>query len=248
MLLPRKTALPPVHSPVGGALAMPERAARRIVRVARVSAVTYILEHMFEHVASRWPLCGRSPYSRDMAVSAHDVARALRARLPGIGSVKLQKLLYYCQGHHLAATGEPLFVEPLSAWDNGPVVGHLWHAENVGEPEPAPRDLTEGQLNTVGYVCSRYGGLTSTDLINMSHQESPWRRANADRPPGGHVRIQLDWLRAYFSDEGAPGDEDEPVFAPEQRAQMLAIAAQRQGKRSKPDAVEDILARLRARA
>lgn len=189
----------------------------------------------------------RSQYSDRMAVSAHDVARALRVRLPGIGSVKLQKLLYYCQGHHLAATGDPLFVEPISAWDNGPVVGQLWRAEKAGESEPAPRPLTEGQLNTIGYVCSRYGGLTATDLINMSHQERPWARANQDRAPGSSVKIEPDWMRSYFSDEGAP-EEEGPALTAEQHEELLAAAARRQNVDARPDSVDEILARLRRSA
>ncbi|MGQ0776145.1 MAG: hypothetical protein ACT4NY_17255 [Pseudonocardiales bacterium] len=42
-----------------------------------------------------------------MTLSAHDVAAVLRDRLPGLGAKKLHKLLYYCQGHHLATFGEP---------------------------------------------------------------------------------------------------------------------------------------------
>lgn len=61
--------------------------------------------------------------------SAHDVAIELRRRLPGLGVKKLHKLLYYCQGHHLATFGRPLFNETISAWDMGPVVGALWFAE-----------------------------------------------------------------------------------------------------------------------
>ncbi len=36
--------------------------------------------------------------------------------------LKLQKLLYYCQGYALALTGKPLFPEPVEAWRYGPVV------------------------------------------------------------------------------------------------------------------------------
>ena len=64
-----------------------------------------------------------------MTVPAHDVADALRERLPGLRTKKLHKLLYYCQGHHLAVFDEPLFRETISAWDMGPVVGELWKAE-----------------------------------------------------------------------------------------------------------------------
>src|SRR5262249_49336794 len=72
------------------------------------------------------------PYPDRMAVSARDVAPALRERLPDLGTVKLHKLLYYCQGHHLAIFGEPLFSETISAWDMGPVVGTLWRGEKDG--------------------------------------------------------------------------------------------------------------------
>ncbi len=60
-----------------------------------------------------------------MTASAHDIASALRERLPGIGKKKLHKLLYYCQGHHLATFGRPLFSEQIYAWDMGPVVAAL---------------------------------------------------------------------------------------------------------------------------
>jgi uncharacterized phage-associated protein len=66
-----------------------------------------------------------------MAVPARAIAAALRERLPDIGSVKLHKLLYYCQGHHLATFGEPLFSETISARDMGPVVGTLWREEKI---------------------------------------------------------------------------------------------------------------------
>ncbi|MDG4790354.1 hypothetical protein O7626_40865 [Micromonospora sp. WMMD1102] len=66
-------------------------------------------------------------------VSVHDVAAEIRRRLPGVDEQKLHALLYYCQGHHLAHTGEPLFREeivaaPADFWDTDraslpPVVG-----------------------------------------------------------------------------------------------------------------------------
>src|SRR5947207_3630527 len=110
-----------------------------------------------------------------MRVSAHDVAVVLRERLPGLPVKKLHKLLYYCQGHHLAAFGEPLFHETISAWDMGPVVGSLWKREKEGRLAEPAAGLSEGQLNTIGYVVSRYGALTGRDLENLAHTEAPWR-------------------------------------------------------------------------
>ena len=87
--------------------------------------------------------------------TADDVAQELRRRLPGLPIKKLHKLLYYCQGYHLAATGERLFSDPISAWDMGPVVGTLWHRERVGELLESGLPFDEGQLNSIGFVVFR---------------------------------------------------------------------------------------------
>src|SRR5437773_4537685 len=107
-----------------------------------------------------------------MTLSAREVAAVLRERLPGLPAKKLHKLLYYCQGHHLAAFGEPLFRETISAWDMGPVVGTLWYREKHGDVSRHHADLDEAQLNTIGYVISRYGALTGRDLENLTHSET----------------------------------------------------------------------------
>jgi uncharacterized phage-associated protein len=152
-----------------------------------------------------------------MTVFARDIAAAIRDRLPGVGTVALHKLLYYCQGHHLAAFGVPLFPETISAWDRGPVVGALWREEKFGA-QAAPDEHTRAQpldeaaLNTVGYVISRYGALSGRDLENLSHSEAPWQTANATRQPGGRVTIRIEWVRDYFLTNGYPaaGEDEEP--------------------------------------
>jgi uncharacterized phage-associated protein len=142
--------------------------------------------------------------------SAHDVAAELRVRLPGLGTKKLHKLLYYCQGHHLAAFGEPLFGEEIAAWDMGPVVDALWVAEKHGggpvSPSPSTAGLDEAALNTVGYVLSRYGGLTGHDLEVMTHGEPPWRLADAARRPGQSAPIRPRWIRDFFAADGSADD------------------------------------------
>ncbi len=213
---------------------------------AEVSVVVAMIRRMYKsrrHEAGRVVRRSTAPYSGAMAVSAHDVAAALRERLPGIGKVKLQKLLYYCQGHHLAATGKPLFQESVSAWDMGPVVGTLWFDEENGQQPALLSDLDESQLNTIGYVCSRYGGLTAADLINMSHSERPWQRANQSRPPGGSVKIEAEWMRLYFADEGA-ADDDQPAIDPLAIQKMASGALERRSQPAHTNTREQILARL----
>jgi uncharacterized phage-associated protein len=42
--------------------------------------------------------------------------------------LKLQKLLYFAQGLHLAYSGSPLFDDPIEAWRHGPVVRSIYNA------------------------------------------------------------------------------------------------------------------------
>jgi uncharacterized phage-associated protein len=174
-----------------------------------------------------------------MPVRARDVAAALRERLPGLGTVRLHKLLYYCQGHHLATFGDPLFAETISAWDMGPVVGSLWREEKDGSPEGAdsgPAELDEAQLNTIGYVVSRYGALTGKDLEHLTHSETPWQTADRIRRPGGRVAIRLDWIREYFRTDGNPaaGEEDIPLDS-EAVAAWLSDATEPAAEPGRPD-------------
>jgi uncharacterized phage-associated protein len=180
------------------------------------------------------------------AVSAHDVAAALREMLPGLPTKKLHKLLYYCQGHHLAHFDEPLFTEALMAWDRGPVVATLWKAENLHGPTSITQPLNNAQLNTVAYVVSRYGRLTGTDLERLSHNEAPYQLADRDRPAGGTSMIRRDWVKAFFKTDGGP-DADLPWPSPKQIAAFTADARRRRARldpRARPDTADDILARL----
>lgn len=162
-----------------------------------------------------------------MTVSAHDVAAALRLRLPGVPTKKLHKLLYYCQGHHLAHSGRPLFAETISAWDMGPVVGQLWKSERDRAEPPVAALLNESELNTIGYVISRYGGLTGLDLEHLTHAEDPWQLADRDRPAGGSVRIEREWMRDYFRAAAADHEDGEVWFTAETIARLTNGSGER---------------------
>lgn len=141
-----------------------------------------------------------------MAVSAHDVARELRQRLPSAGTVKLHKLLYYCQGWHLAWTGESMFKEEIQAWANGPVVADVWRDEKYGQSAPEPARLDSSMLATLGYVVSRYGRMNGRQLIVQTHDETPWRQVSLsdsenDMWVTSNPEITHAALRDYFANE-----------------------------------------------
>lgn len=180
-----------------------------------------------------------------MPVSAHDVAAALRARQPGLPAKKLHKLLHYCQGRRRATFDEPPFAESVVAWDMGPVVGSLWFSERNREAEPPPAEhLTEAQLNTIGYVLSRYGALTGRDLENLTHSEPPWRTADSRRPAGQSVRIEPDWMRAYFATDGSAAADQEVPLDADVVADWLRDAESRRQEPARPDTREEIRHRL----
>jgi uncharacterized phage-associated protein len=171
---------------------------------------------------------GGVSYHVDMAAySAYDVATEIRTRLPGVPVKKLHKLLYYCQAHHVATFNRPLFSETISAWDMGPVVGELWRREKEGAAQEMPpaRRLTEAELNTIGYVLSRYGNLSGTDLERLTHSETPWIDADATRRRRGQPshRITLEALRAFFcleAGQSEPGMSDESSVPPLDPAEL----------------------------
>jgi uncharacterized phage-associated protein len=179
-----------------------------------------------------------------MTASVHDVAAALRDRLPGLGKKQLHKLLYYCQGHHLAGLGNVIFSENIYAWDMGPVVASLWRDERDRAPRPEPHVLTEAELNTIGYVVSRYGGLSGNDLERLTHSEDPWLAADRRRARGGSDRIDQEWLKAFFVSDARPDpDAGEPLPDPEVVTAWLAGAVPPL-EPGTPDSRESLLARL----
>lgn len=135
--------------------------------------------------------------------SAATVIAAIDARCPGLSEAKTHLLLFFCQGHHLAHGGDPLFSEPIHATDRGVTVDDL-------SAEPAPALSAEGPLNTVGYVLSRYGNLSPADLRTLVQASQPWQlAAKAD----GEPRIEWAWLTDWFRrpDETDDADNNRPT-------------------------------------
>lgn len=118
-------------------------------------------------------------------------------------NMKLQKMLYYQQGFHLAYFGTPLFEEDIEAWMYGPVVPTVYdryksNGRNGIEPD---RGLVfsfeqKRELALFNEVCKVYGAYSAIGLMNMTHEEMPWKST----PTGegeGHV-IAKDKMQSFF--------------------------------------------------
>ncbi len=129
--------------------------------------------------------------------TAHDVAREIRNLLPSAGRVKVQKLLYYCQGWHLAFTGMEMFPEPTEAWELGPVVREVYRADKYGEHKSPASELDDATQRTLHWVVAKYGLLSASDLVALTHSEDPWTDAWSSNAPS--ATISLDSMKAWFS-------------------------------------------------
>ncbi len=120
-----------------------------------------------------------------------------------ISNLKLQKLLYYLQGFTLVLLGEPLFPEPIEAWDHGPVVVEVYHKyKNYGGRHIPPEEYPQGMLDekvrdVVDEVYSEYGQYSAWKLRQMTHSEAPWKDAYQKEGQGAVITHQS--LIDYFS-------------------------------------------------
>jgi uncharacterized phage-associated protein len=119
-----------------------------------------------------------------------------------ISNLKLQKLLYYGQGFHLALFGVPMFPDEIQAWTHGPVVPDIYHAyktygsNSIPRPENFdPQDISEEVRELLDEVYNVYGQYSAWKLRNMTHSEAPWVEAYAKAP--GSV-VARDGMREFF--------------------------------------------------
>ena len=110
-----------------------------------------------------------------------------------ITHLKLQKLLYYFQGFHLAALGGALFSDSIEAWDLGPVVRRVWDKYKAygssAIAAPATMNLSafrSDQIQLMGEVYRVYGRFTAWRLSEMTHVEMPWLNARKNHRPIDH--------------------------------------------------------------
>jgi uncharacterized phage-associated protein len=119
-----------------------------------------------------------------------------------ISNLKIQKLVYYAQGIHLAVTGKALFDDEIVAWAHGPVVESLYHAyKSFGDGKIEPTqgyDIPEFDAKTQQLIDEVYcvlGQYSAWKLRQMTHNESPW--ANAYKKSPGSMITHKD-MAEYF--------------------------------------------------
>jgi len=117
-----------------------------------------------------------------------------------MSNMKLQKMLYYEQGFHLAVFGTPLFEEDIEAWMYGPVVPAVYEVykdygyNGIDPGEVEAVTLSDREQALFDEVYKVYGAYSAIGLMNMTHRESPW----ANTPTGVGSVISRDKMVEFF--------------------------------------------------
>jgi uncharacterized phage-associated protein len=125
--------------------------------------------------------------------------------------LKLQKLVYFAHGWHLAILNRPLIEEPIQAWQYGPVIEALYHEFKECGNGPIhfrlnspfswgerPRVEDPETLELVNKVWDIYKRYTAVELSAMTHAtDGPWNSVwgkGATR----HAVIPNSLITSYF--------------------------------------------------
>jgi uncharacterized phage-associated protein len=124
-----------------------------------------------------------------------------------LSNLKLQKLLYYAQGHHLAERHALLFSDQIQAWSHGPVVAEVYHEYKawgsatieLPDEDPFTWDYVDTETTKLlSRVWNTYGGYSAGRLRNMTHEEPPWRAHF--RPDERNIVIPASEIEEYFAE------------------------------------------------
>ena len=137
--------------------------------------------------------------------------------------MKLQKLIYFAHGWHLALTdGEKLINEMVEAWDYGPVIPSLYnefrefgrypitrkakHSSFRGtkliSEEPYLPDEANFAKELLKKIWDVYGGYNGVQLSNVAHENgSPWYQITQQFPNGIPKNLDLpdNLIQDYFT-------------------------------------------------
>ena len=137
-----------------------------------------------------------------MAYKALDIANKIISKTDlehgdTISNLKLQKMMYYQQGFHLAYFGTPLFDEDIVAWQYGPVVPSVYQEYKSFESNSISTSkegisLSDDEEDLFNNVYEEYNQFSAVALMKMTHEETPWKTTEINSV------ISRDKMAAFF--------------------------------------------------
>ena len=147
-------------------------------------------------------ICIKLKHYNSMAYKALDIANKIISKTDlehgdTISNLKLQKMMYYQQGFHLAYFGTPLFDEDIVAWQYGPVVPSVYKEYKSFESNSISTSkegisLSDDEEELFNNVYEEYNQFSAVALMKMTHEESPWKTTEINSV------ISRDKMAAFF--------------------------------------------------
>jgi uncharacterized phage-associated protein len=129
-----------------------------------------------------------------------------------LSPMKLQKLIYFAHGWHLALYNEPLINERVQAWKFGPVIPSVYHEFKRFGYSPitctAFDDTDDGielsrddkrTISLLNRIWDVYGKFTAIQLSNMTHDPgTPWQKTWQSGEGMPELRIDNEIIKNNF--------------------------------------------------
>lgn len=152
-------------------------------------------------------------------IDSKTLAAYILCKYGSMSHLKLQKLIYFIEGYHLAYFhGKSLVSDEFEAWAHGPVsrvlynelkdravlYGDVQYIQKDGEQNPIDiinDTLCSSQIELIDEVVGLYIGESGMTLEGITHQQTPWICARQGIPPYAKCNNVIDkkLMQEYFS-------------------------------------------------
>lgn len=120
-------------------------------------------------------------------------------------NLKLQKLLYYCQGAHYVWDQEQLITDNIfEAWEYGPVLRTIYHEyKRFGQNDITLNTFAQSdrfdklllnEQETIQAVWNQLKNFSAFELVEQTHNEKPWQESARNNK----LFIEESNIRDYF--------------------------------------------------
>lgn len=126
-----------------------------------------------------------------------------------ITPLKLQKILYYAQGYHLAMFNKELFNEEFQAWAHGPANPDIYNLYKhygfsaIDKPDGSIPTLDKALIDFLYEIWNTYGIFDGKYLELLTHKELPWIEARGNCKEGEPCSniIRKETMKSFFSEK-----------------------------------------------
>lgn len=121
-----------------------------------------------------------------------------------LSNLKLQKILYYCQGGHYKWDHSQLIDDQsFEAWTYGPVIRTIYYKfKKFGQNDINTEyenfsliKLSQNEKETIESVWNQLKGLAAFKLVELTHSEAPWVETYNNK----EIMIQESKIKMFFS-------------------------------------------------